>query len=301
MRAALWALLLVACGAAPRPPVESPRSTEPLPSARVEIPPTETLALPYDAPFVHITAGELEGLAYAEIVLGEVPAEAPLPLVVALHGIGDAPRFPAGTVLRTGVPMRLILPRGPLPYGGFSAWSTHRVRDGESEALVTELGDAADRIARLTDALARSRATAGTPIVTGFSQGAMVAWLAAVRHPTSFGLAIVAAGWLPHGAVGSGCPSALRVVHGTADPIVAIEPARAAAAALAARGCAVEWRELPGGEHLVDAALNDVLEGWLEEALAERLPDAHGGIGARGPEPEPYVPLDTPRLLLSAE
>lgn len=297
MRVVFWALLVAACGAAPRPPVES-RSAEPLPRVRVEIPPTETLELPYDAPSVHILAGELEGLAYAEVVLGAVDPEARLPLVVVLHGVGDSPRFPSGTLLRTGVPMRVVLPRAPHPYGEGYAWSTHRVRENVPELLAADLVAAADRVAALTDALARARPTAGTPIVTGFSQGAMVAWFASLRRPEAFGVALVASGWmrLDLAAASGPCGPSTHVVHGLADRIVPIDGARVAVAALAERGCAIELVELPDTEHLVDASMNAVLEPWLEDALAARAIESAGGVGELGPDAESFVVVTSPLL-----
>jgi len=283
---------LVGCGAG----LASSRPAE-APPLVLNVPAVEAVALPYDAPGVHIEAGALEGLAYAEVVLGVVDEGVPLPLVVALHGLGDAPRFPEGLVLRTGVPMRLVLPRGPLPVGAGAAWSRHRVRDGDDAALAADLEAAADRVVRLVTALAASRPTAGTPIVMGFSQGAMVAWLASLRHPDAVGVALVGAGWLPSALLdGLACGAPLRAVHGLADDVVPIEPARRALAHLAARGCTTEWVELSGVGHRVDPPLAAVLERWLEEALVERAPTLAGGLGRPGPEHAPYRALAAPRL-----
>lgn len=288
------ALALAACGAARPLPTPAPPIT-------VEVPAVESLPLPYDGLGVHIRSGELEGLAYAEVVLGEVEEGTPLPLVVALHGVGDAPRFPSGALLRTGIPMRLVLPRAPHPYAGAFAWSTHRVRENVPEALAADLVAAADRVAALTAELARLRPTIGPPIVTGFSQGAMVAWFAALRHPDAFGVALIAAGWMRLDLAGAaGCGPPTHVVHGLADRIVVIDGAREAVNALAARGCDVELVEMPRSEHAIDAAMNDVIEGWLEEALAERAPEPSGGVGERGPDPAPYVEVASPLLELTA-
>jgi phospholipase/carboxylesterase len=295
-RSLLSVLVLAGCGAASGTVLPAERA------ARVVTPPAlEVVPLPYDAPGVHIEPGELEGLAYAEVVLGDVEAEDALPLVVALHGFGDAPRFPAGPVLRTGLPMRLVLPRGPLPAGSGAAWSTHRVREGNDAALTADLELAADRVARLTDALARSRPTAGSPVVMGFSQGAMVAWFASQRHPGTFGVALVGAGWLPP-AMRDGlvCGTPLRAVHGLGDAVVPVEPARAAVLALAARGCITEWVEVSGVGHEVVPPLSDVFERWLEEALHARAPHLPGGLGALGPEPEDYLASPSPLLALPA-
>jgi predicted esterase len=175
------------------------------------------------------------------------------------------------------------------------------VREGDDAALAADLEAAADRVVRLVDTLVASRPTAGTPIVMGFSQGAMVAWLVSLRHPRSVGVALVGAGWLPPALLeGLACGAPLRAVHGLSDEVVPIEPARRAVRSLAGRGCATEWVELSGVGHRVDPPLAAVLERWLEDELVARAPALAGGIGRTGPEHAPYVASPLPLLELGA-
>src|SRR5689334_18699335 len=66
--------------------------------------------------------GRAGSLRYLERVLGGGDPAQPLPMVVMIHGMGDAPRldwFTAADEIK--VPLRLIMPQAPTPYyDGFS-------------------------------------------------------------------------------------------------------------------------------------------------------------------------------------
>jgi len=255
--------------------------------------------LPPDAPNIHARARVFEGLWYAEVRLGEAPEDTPLPLVVMLHGRGDRPRIPGGPFGRVPTPMRVLVPRGPLSLGSGYAWARHSVTERRHhDELASDLIAMAERLARLVRHVRRTRPTAGTPIVTGFSQGAITAWTTALRHPDDVGLALPIAGWVPPGARpspldGAGAPP-IRAMHGTADPIVRIEPTRELVTLLERARYAASLREFEGVEHVVSREMNALFEDWLEEALRDRAPDLRGGLGESGPDPEPVEPYEPP-------
>jgi len=252
--------------------------------------------LPPDAPDIHARAHVFEGLWYAEVRLGEAPEDAELPLVVMLHGRGDRPRIPGGPFGRVPTPMRVLVPRGPLALGRGYAWARHSVTQNRHGELATDLVAMADRLARLVRHVRETRPTAGTPIVTGFSQGGITAWTLALRHPDEVGLALPIAGWVPPRARPSPLrregAARVRAMHGTADPIVRIEPTRELVRVLTDAGMPVSLLEIDGVEHVVTAEMNAQFEEWLEEALRERAPALRGGLGDPGPDPEPIEPYE---------
>ncbi|MBO6934575.1 MAG: hypothetical protein JJ863_06365 [Deltaproteobacteria bacterium] len=254
--------------------------------------------LPPDAPNIQARAHVFEGLWFAEVRLGDAADDTPLPLVVMLHGRGDRPRIPGGPFGRVPTAMRVLVPRGPLALGSGYAWARHSVTERDHhDDLAADLIAMADRLARLVRHVRRTRPTAGTPILTGFSQGAITAWTTALRHPNDVGLALPIAGWVPPGARPaplSGTAPPIRAMHGTADPIVRIEPTRELVAALEAARVSVSLREYEGVEHVVTREMNALFEDWLEEALRERAPDLRGGLGEPGPDPEPVEPYELP-------
>ena len=248
-----------------------------------------------DVPGIQARSFVFDGLWVAEVVLGEAEPDAALPLVVMLHGRGDQPRIPGGPFARVPTPLRVLVPRGPLTLGAGYAWARYSVTQGHHDEIAADLVAIAERLARLIDHITRTRPTAGSPIVTGFSQGAMVAWTLAVRFPDRIGLAIPIAGWVPPAARPQPLRTApTRAMHGGADPIVRIEPTREWVALLREAGNDVDWLEFEGVGHTITPEMNDQFEEWLEEAASARAPRLEGGLGEPGPDPEPVEAYEEP-------
>ena len=244
-------------------------------------------------PGVRARAFVFEGLWVAEVELGRHPDGVRLPLVVMLHGRGDRPRVPGGPFERVPTPLRVLVPRGPFRLGEGYSWARHSVTQGRHHELAEDLLSAAERVARLIAHVRRTRATAGTPIVTGFSQGGMLTWTLALHHE-EVGLALPIAGWVPPAAR----PDDPRTpptwaMHGTADPIVTIEPTRDWVRRLREAGNAVVLEEFDDVAHTVTPAMNALFETWLERAAVERAPKLVTGRGQDGPDPEPIAPFAT--------
>lgn len=257
------------------------------------VPPTPEL--PSDAPGLRATAHQVAGLWVAEIEIGEVEEGTALPLVMMLHGRGDSPRLPGGPFGRVPTPMRVLVPRGPLVLGAGFAWARLSVTSGRFDEIASDLLAQAERLARVLEHFRGTRPTAGTPIVTGFSQGGMVAWVLAMRYPASVGLAIPLAAWVPPAARSDPLAAVpTRAIHGKGDPIVPIGPSRKLVELLRQAGNEVDWLEYEGVGHEMSAAMNAQFEAWLEAALEARAPGLGGGLGEQGAEPEPMELSDPP-------
>ena len=259
--------------------------------------------LPPDAPGIQARSFVFDGLWVAEVVLGDAPPDAELPLVVMFHGRGDRPRIPGGPFGRVPTPIRVLIPRGPLALGSGYAWARFSVTQNRHDELAADLVAIARRMARLIRHVERTRPTAGTPIVTGFSQGAMVSWTLSVRHPDVAGLVIPMAGWVPPAARPSPLPAQppVRAMHGTADPIVRIDPTREWVQQQRDAGVDLTWLELEGVAHVVTPEMNAQFEAWLEEACHQRAPGLTGGLGEPGADPEPLEPYEPPIEVLEEE
>lgn len=216
-------------------------------------------------------------LAYREVVLGGADPSTPLPMLVAIHGLGDTPDNFRHLLDGFGEPVRVILPRGldPVEAGGWS-WFPIRARDPDVEALANGIAEAARRISAGLEQLQTSRPTVGKPIVTGFSQGGMLTFTLAVHHPQVVGHAIAVGGWLPPPLVpealdpGQTYPS-LHALHGTADAAVAYAPTQAAVEALAGLGLSAELTSYEGVGHMIPPPMRRDLYDRLTDAVrAER-------------------------------
>lgn len=172
-----------------------------------------------------------------ELITGGASADEPLPLVVALHGLGDEPANFSELFKAFDRKARFIIPRGPLPQEKGYAWMQPT---GPSNEVAPVIQRSADRVASLIDEMTESKPTKGKAIVTGFSQGGVIAFMVAARQPERIGAAVPVAGWLPQFAWPDearfvGNSPVVRALNGETDEIVK---------ALDVRRCIVKLRML---------------------------------------------------------
>ena len=136
-------------------------------------------------------------LDYVEVITGGVGPEARLPMIIAIHGLGDSPEGFASLMKGFKEPARVILPRGPEAYHNGYSWFPIRGANWDDGAWVDELSRSASRIASLIKTLNRRRPTKGKALVMGFSQGGMLTFTLAAHHPEVVGLALPIGGFLP--------------------------------------------------------------------------------------------------------
>lgn len=222
--------------------------------------------------------GRVEGLAYREFVRGAEAPDQPLPMLIILHGMGDQPGEHWFDAIPIAFPARVIMPQAPAPYlGGFS-WFAYRMGDNEPLALGRGIAEAADRLGRALARLAVERPTLGRPIVTGFSQGGMLSFALAVRHPAELAFALPIAGGLPapiwpeaRAATAPNPP--IRALHGTTDTVVPFAPTRDLVAELARLGFDASLQVFEGVGHTIPLEMKPAIARALNEA-ASRLPAA---------------------------
>ncbi|MCA9615240.1 MAG: hypothetical protein KC586_20935, partial [Myxococcales bacterium] len=193
--------------------------------------------------------------------------------------------------------------RAPKPLGNGFTWLPLSVTENRADVMADTLRRRADQLAQVLIHFRNVRVSRGKPIVTGFSQGAMLTYTLAILHPELLDSALPIAGWLPPSLIPSEVPAIRRVpirsIHGDADPVVRIGPTRELIAHLRGLGFEIEWVEERGTQHVVSETMNVIFERWLEEALARVAPElaaAGQGLGEAGPEDvtyAPFLPLDT--------
>ncbi len=261
-----WILaLLCACACNPAAPPEQQTSAPP-PAA------TPSPAPPPAAP------DEAAGIAYLVRYTGGARPDATLPLVVAIHGLGDRPeRF--GLLAGFDGEARVIVPRALHRHGAGFSWFDIAVR-GERDVAAVAAGTraAAGRLAQMIAALRERYPTRGKAIVTGFSQGGMLSFALAVLHPEHIRLALPVAGWLPpplwpntaegkSTAEGKAAPP-IVALHGADDQILPLAPTVEAVSALRRAGVDAQLIEYPGVGHGVSGQMRRELYRRLAEATA---------------------------------
>ncbi|MFT3769192.1 MAG: alpha/beta fold hydrolase [Minicystis sp.] len=244
------ALALTACErGAPEPPAP---------------PPAASTAAPSGPP-------EAAGVRYVEHLTGGASAGDRLPLVVAIHGLGDRPESFVKVFSSLGARARLVVPYGEPWREGYS-WFTPGSLD-DPPALADGTARAADRLAAMIEAISRARPTAGKAIVTGFSQGGMLSFTLAVRHPEVVGAAFPVGGLIAPALVPASWPMAaaappIRAFHGAADERVPVTRARASVEKLRALGLDAKVTEYPGVGHMIPPLMRAELLAAIAEAVA---------------------------------
>ena len=229
----------------------------------------------------HVPASRLEpqlkqagDIAYIELLTGGARAEQHLPLIVAIHGLGDRPDRFVGFVDAFDVPARIVLPRGLTAYGDGFSWFWFG--NGRDVARISSgVETAANRLANAIRVIVRERPTRGKAIVTGFSQGGMLSFALALLHPELVSAAYPMAGVVPPQLIAK-MPDAGRfppiiALHGEQDSVIRLADTRRSVAALKKRGLSVELKTYPGVQHTPS------FEMGFE--LFQQLREACGGVG----------------------
>lgn len=223
-------------------------------------------------------SAETPPLGTVEVLTGGAKATDPLPLIIAIHGLGDTPEAFAGLVRDLGVPARVVVPRAPDAWGKGWSWFPVRRTGASLDVRVEAIRASADRIASLIAAIRAQHPTRGKAIVLGFSQGGILSFVLAVRHPDAIALAVPLSGWLPKELAPTGRPPArappIVALHGEADTMLPVAPTRAAVEALRAAGWPVELRTWPGVGHAVPAPIRATMRALVEEAARAQSKEA---------------------------
>jgi phospholipase/carboxylesterase len=202
-----------------------------------------------------------------------VPAgRGPFPTILALHGwgasahdlIGIAPHVLGGEVvfLCPQGPLTLEIGPGQRGYGWFPLSGGGEI---DPAAIVGARGVLEGFV---EDALERYPIDRERLVVLGFSQGGVMAYDLALGRPERFAALIALSAWLPD-AVVQGLPESeararlpTLLIHGTQDPMIAIQNAHDARAKLERLGIQAAWGEYDMGHEIKPNALRDLLE-WL--------------------------------------
>lgn len=194
-------------------------------------------------------------LSLVEFTTAGADDRQPLPLILALHGLGDRPENFGGWLRALPAPARVYVLRAPRPYGdGFSWFEPTGRRVVDAESLGPGVREAAQIVLADLDALVARKPTRGKPVLTGFSQGGMISFAVAAMAPERIAAALPIGGVLPS-AVEPAKPPAqapkLLAFHGAADERVPAALARASVERFRGQGWSPELREYPGVGHSI--------------------------------------------------
>ncbi len=215
------------------------------------------------------------GLEYEELVTGGGDPDAPLPLIIAAHGLGDRPDRFKKLFLELPFAARVIVPRAPGEYHKGYTWFATEFAEGRVKSMDYEdMRDSAQRLAWLAEDLAAQWPTVGKPVITGFSQGGMLSFVVAASYPESVVGAIPMSGiWpqemRPEGPLKHTVPLPQVVaLHGQEDLRVPFAAAKESVEALKELGVDARLQSYTYLTHRISAEMRASLFLWLERLLA---------------------------------
>lgn len=194
--------------------------------------------------------------------------------IIMLHGLTGDEQSMWALEAATPPDAMLVTPRGPFPQpqGGY-AWN----RAIQAwPPLLAEFETAADKLEVLLAWLAdRFDLDRQRVVLMGFSNGAAMAFAAPMLGMTIAPAGVVAmSGHLPQGRLEPLAESPIFWSHGTQDPFIPIDVARADVARLRAIGAMVDYCEAEVG-HKLGAGCRDELRDWYRahtHFTSERMP-----------------------------
>ncbi len=176
----------------------------------------------------------------------------PLPLIIALHGLGqteDSFFDSYGRVMPALAEQRGYIVAAPLGYRVDGGYGVSLGGSRDAAALRSQSLSEQDVLAVLEQVRKHYAIDESRIFLMGHSMGAIGTWAIAAKHPGIW------AGLAPFSGFGvASTAETIRgipqfVVHGDADPTVAVTGSRVMVAALKAAGAKVEYLEIPGGDH----------------------------------------------------
>jgi phospholipase/carboxylesterase len=218
-------------------------------------------------------------LKYVLRVPTAAPDNAPLPLVLLMHGRGADANDLADLAPMLDPPggARFVFPNAPKPfeaapgmafgYTWFEGWPPRGESLHESRALLLELID---------ELVARYPTPPGKLIISGFSQGGLMSIDVGYRTAQPLAAIVVMSGAIaeadaPDFAAKKDVP--VLIVHGTEDDMIPVLAARRARRLLEQHGIEPEYHELAMG-HQVTAESMDIVRNFMAERLLSST--AHG-------------------------
>lgn len=161
--------------------------------------------------------GHIAGYDYIEFATGGASLQEQLPIVFFLHCRGCNPNVLAKHLEDLPSRARVVMPRGEAATNPI--WFDLKARTPDQAGLAEQMSDEAQRMARFIEEANQCLLGVGDPVVTGHSQGGMLAMAVAAEAPGIMKAAVPVSGWLPVDLWPRDLPPT-SVVHGTNDRTV---------------------------------------------------------------------------------
>ncbi len=222
-------------------------------------------------------AGQLNGLSFVETVTAGADEKSELPMVIALHYMTGSPATSIEDYGGVDAPVRLLSLQGPHELDGGYSWFPDGYYELDAGSQLEVTVDVSDRVASFIRAAIQAFPTQGKPILTGYSQGADLTHMIALREPGLIFAGLPMGGrfpdaWLDAVPEDAKLPARIALFHGAADEAVDVNESLAAATYYTANGVSVVLHTYAGVGHSYPAQMKQDFQAVIAQ-LIEAMDD----------------------------
>ena len=198
--------------------------------------------------------GQFAGLSYVETLTGGADVGDELPMLIALHYMTGSPATSIEHYGGVDVPARLLSLEGPYEFEEGFSWFPDGYYELEAASQAEITVSIADRIASFIQEATEAFPTRGKPILTGYSQGADLTHVIALREPELILAGLPMGGrfrddWPAETTESTELLPTIILFHGATDTAVNVSESLAAATYYAANGVTVVLNIYAGVGH----------------------------------------------------
>lgn len=217
-------------------------------------------------------SGQFAGLSYVETLTGDAGKNAELPMLIAMHYMSGSPATSIEDYAGLNMPIRLLSLQGPHNFGDGFSWFPDGYYDLDAEAQLEVTIGVANQVASFIREAIQALPTKGKPILVGYSQGADLTHMIALREPGLILAGLPMGGrfpveWSDTAAGEPQLPSKIVLFHGATDTAVDVRESLAAATYYAENGVTVVLHVYAGVGHSYPAQMKADYQRAIEQIV----------------------------------
>ncbi len=199
-------------------------------------------------------SGRIAGLNYVETLTDGADVADELPMVIAMHFMAGSPATSIAQYGDLDVPVRVLSLAGPHEFDDGFSWFPDGYYELDAASQLEVTIETAERVFRFIHEATQTFPTLGKPILVGYSQGADLIHMIALRQPDSIQAGLPMGGrfpdeWQVDAPLNTDIRPQIFLFHGATDAAVDVGASLAAATYYVRNGATVSLHVYAGVGH----------------------------------------------------